>query len=79
MFRHMAALRLRLMWEAGVRSWLDPVQLGPAKSLVWAVAVGAFGNAVSNGADWLGGCSRPVVTTVARDPLRAPVADELTR
>ena len=44
MFRHMAALRLRLMWKAGVRSWLDPVQLGGLlKSLVWAVAVGAFG------------------------------------
>ena len=43
MFRHMAAVRLRLMWKAGVRSWLDPVQLGGLlKSLTWA-AVGALG------------------------------------
>ena len=39
----MAAVRLRLMWKAGVRSWLDPVQLGGLlKSLTWA-AVGALG------------------------------------
>ncbi len=44
MFRHMAALRLRLMWRAGVRSWLDPVQLGGVlRSLIWAVAAGALG------------------------------------
>ena len=43
MFRHMAAVRLRLMWKAGVRSWLDPIQLGGLlKSLTWA-AVGALG------------------------------------
>ena len=44
MFRHMAAMRLRLMWMAGVRSWLDPVQLGGLlESLTWAVAVRALG------------------------------------
>ena len=44
MFRHMVAMRLRLLWVAGVRSWLDPLQLGALlKSLLWAVAVGALG------------------------------------
>ncbi len=44
MFRHLVALRLRLMWTAGARSWLDPVQLGGLlRSVVWGAAVGAFG------------------------------------
>ena len=44
MFRHMAALRLRLMWLAGARSWFDPVQLGGLlRSLGWAAAAGGFG------------------------------------
>ena len=44
MFRHLTALRLRLMWLAGVRSWCDPVQLGALlRSLVWAAAAGGFG------------------------------------
>ena len=44
MFRHLAALRLALLWTAGARSWLDPVQLGGLlRSVVWGLAVGAFG------------------------------------
>ena len=44
MFRHLVALRLRLMWTAGVRSWLDPVQLGGLlRSVIWGLAVGALG------------------------------------
>ena len=44
MFRHMVAMRLRLMRVAGARSWLDPVQLrGLLESLICAVAVGALG------------------------------------
>ena len=44
MFRHMAALRLRLMWTAGIRSWLDPVQIaGLLNSLIWAVVVRGLG------------------------------------
>ena len=44
MFRHMTALRLRLLRLAGMRSWFDRVQLGAlAQTLLWAVAVGCFG------------------------------------
>ena len=44
MFRHMAALRLALMWTAGVWSWLDPVQLrGLLRSFLWGLTVGALG------------------------------------
>ena len=44
MFRHLAALRLALMWTAGARSWLDPLQLrGLLRSVIWGLAVGAFG------------------------------------
>ncbi len=44
MFRHLVALRLALMWMAGVRSWLDPVQLrGLLRSVIWSLAVGALG------------------------------------
>ena len=44
MFRHMVALRLALMWMAGVRSWLDPVQLGGLlRSVIWGLTVGALG------------------------------------
>ena len=44
MFRHMVALRLALMWTAGVRSWLDPVQLGGLlRTVIWGLAVAALG------------------------------------
>jgi flavin-dependent dehydrogenase len=44
MFRHLVALRLGLMWTAGVRSWLDPVQLGGLlRSVIWGLAVGSLG------------------------------------
>ena len=44
MFRHMTAMRLRLLRLAGIRSWIDPVQLGDlAQTLTSAVAVGCFG------------------------------------
>ena len=44
MFRHLVALRLRLLWAAGVRSWLDPVQLGGLlRSAIWGLAIGALG------------------------------------
>ena len=44
MFRHLTALRLALMWTAGVRSWLDPVQWGGLlRSVGWGLAVGALG------------------------------------
>ena len=44
MFRHMTALRLRLLRLAGIRSWFEPVQLGAlAETLLSAVAVGCFG------------------------------------
>ena len=44
MFRHMTALRLRLLRLAGMRSWFDRVQLGAlAQTFLWAVAVGCFG------------------------------------
>ena len=44
MFRHMTALRLRLLRQAGLRSWFDPVQLGGlAQTLLSAVAVGCVG------------------------------------
>ena len=43
MFWHMTAVRLGLMWMAGTRSWLDPVQLGGLlRSLSWAAAVGVL-------------------------------------
>ncbi len=44
MFRHMFALRLALMWTAGMRSWLDPIQLGALlRSVLWGLAAGALG------------------------------------
>ena len=44
MFRHMAALRLRLFRLAGARSWFDRVQLkGLGLTLLGAVALGCFG------------------------------------
>ena len=44
MFRHLVVLRLTLMWMAGVRSWLDPVQWGGLlRSVAWGLAVGALG------------------------------------
>ena len=44
MFRHMTAMRLRLLRLAGARSWFDPVQLRAlAQTLLSAVAVGCFG------------------------------------
>ena len=44
MFRHMAAMRLRLLRMAGIRSWLDPVQLGAlVQTLLSAVAAACFG------------------------------------
>jgi len=44
MFRHMVALRLALMWTVGVRSWLDPIQLGGLlRSVIWSLAAGALG------------------------------------
>ena len=44
MFRHMARMRLRLMWIAGARSWLRPGHVGGLlKSLVWTLIVGVLG------------------------------------
>ena len=44
MFRHMAAMRLRLLRMAGIRSWFDPVQLGAlVQTLLYAVAGACFG------------------------------------
>ena len=44
MFRHMTAMRLRLLRLAGIRSWFDPVQLGAlVQTLLSAGAVACFG------------------------------------
>lgn len=44
MFRHMTAMRLRLLRLAGIRSWIDPIQLGALlQTLLSAVAVACFG------------------------------------
>ena len=81
MFQRLAALRLRLMWVAGARSWLDPLQLGGLlRSLVWAAVVGALGKRSlkrSRLARWLFAAGRgdARLRLVAGDPSRA----ELTR
>ncbi len=80
MFRHMAALRLRLMWTAGARSWLDPVQwAGLLRSVVWGLAVGALGRRSlkrSRLTRWLfasgRGDARPPFAS--GDPTRAEIA-----
>ena len=80
MFRHMAALRLTLMWTAGVRSWLDPVQWGGLlRSVVWGLVVGALGRRSlkrSRLARWLfasgRGKARP--RFASGDPARAEIA-----
>ena len=80
MFRHMAALRLALLWTAGVRSWLDPVQLrGLLRSFLWGLAVGALGRRSlkrSSLTRWLfasgrGDARRPFASC---DPTRAELA-----
>ena len=44
MFRHMTAMRLRLLRLAGIRSWIDPIQLGALlQTLLSAVATACFG------------------------------------
>ncbi len=44
MFRHMTAMRLRLLRLAGIRSWLDPVQLRAlVQTLLSAIVVACFG------------------------------------
>lgn len=44
MFLHMTAMRLRLLRLAGMRSWIDPVQLGAlVQTLLSAGAVACFG------------------------------------
>lgn len=81
MFRHMVALRLALMWMAGVRSWLDPVQLrGLLRSFLWGLAVGALGRRSlkrSKLTRWLFASGRGDAPPrfASRDPTRA----ELTR
>ena len=81
MFRHMVALRLRLMWTAGVRSWLDPVQLrGLLRSVVWSAAIGAFGRRSlkrSRLTRWLFASGRN--DAVPRCATGAPARAELTR
>ena len=81
MFRHLAALRLALMWTAGVRSWLDPVQWGGLlRSVVWGLTVGAFGRRSlkrSRLARWLFASGRSDARP--RWASGAPTRAELTR
>ena len=79
MFRHMVALRLTLMWLAGVRSWLDPAQWGGLlRSVIPGLAVGALGKRSlkrSRLTRWLFASgptdARP---RLASDPTRAEIA-----
>ena len=79
MFRYMAALRLALLWKAGVRSWLDPTQLGGLlRSVIWSLAAGALGRRSlkrSRLTRWLfasgRGDTRP--RFASRDPTRAEI------
>ena len=81
MFRHLVALRLALLWRAGVRWWLDPVQLGGLlRSVIWGLAVGALGRRSlkrSRLTRWLFASGRDDARPrfAAGDPTRA----ELTR
>ena len=81
MFRHLFALRVALMWTAGVRSWLDPVQWGGLlRSIGWGLAVGAFGRRSlkrSRLARWLFGSGRR--GTGPRCASGAPARAELNR
>ena len=80
MFRHLAALRLTLMWTAGVRSWLDPVQWGGLlRSVVWGLVVGALGRRSlkrSRLARWLFASGRGEARPrfASGDPARAEIA-----
>ena len=73
MFRHMAAMRLRLLRLAGMRSWIDPVQLGAlVQTLLSAGAVACFGRrSLKN--------SRLIRWMVAPGPGRPPRDASATR
>ena len=79
MFRHMVALRLTLMWRAGVRSWLDPVQWGGLlRSVILVLTVGALGKRSlkrSRLTRWLFASGRTDARPrPASDPTRAEIA-----